>query len=51
MEESVAYDVAFALVNGGTLPEPLYRLAVKTFGQHGTNELILPPSASPAWCR
>jgi 4-carboxymuconolactone decarboxylase len=22
------------------LPEPLYRLAVKTFGQHGTNELI-----------
>ena len=27
-------------VRGGTLPEPLYRLAVKTFGQHGTNELI-----------
>lgn len=39
-EESVAYDVAFALVEGGTLPEPLYRLAVETFGQHGTNELI-----------
>jgi 4-carboxymuconolactone decarboxylase len=39
-EESVAYDVAFALVNGGTLPEPCYRLAVQTFGQHGTNELI-----------
>jgi 4-carboxymuconolactone decarboxylase len=39
-EEGVGYDVAFALVNGGTLPEPVYRLAVKTFGQHGTNELI-----------
>lgn len=39
-EESVAYDVAFKLVRGGTLPEPLYRLAVETFGQHGTNELI-----------
>jgi 4-carboxymuconolactone decarboxylase len=39
-EESVAYDVAFALVNGGVLPEPCYRLAVDTFGQHGANELI-----------
>jgi alkylhydroperoxidase family enzyme len=39
-EESVAFDVAYALSRGGTLPEPLYRLAVKTFGQHGTNELI-----------
>ena len=39
-EESVAYDVAFALVNGGVLPEPCYRLAVETFGQHGANELI-----------
>jgi len=39
-QESVAYDVAFALVNGGVLPEPCYRLAVHTFGQHGTNELI-----------
>lgn len=39
-EESAAYDVAFALVNGGTLPEPCYRLAVEIFGQHGTNELI-----------
>jgi 4-carboxymuconolactone decarboxylase len=38
--ESVAFDFAYALVRGGTLPEPLYRLAVKTFGQHGTNELI-----------
>ena len=39
-DESVAYDVAYKLVRGGTLPEPLYRLAVETFGQHGTNELI-----------
>jgi alkylhydroperoxidase family enzyme len=39
-EESIAFDVAHALVRGGTLPEPLYRLAVDTFGQHGTNELI-----------
>jgi hypothetical protein len=39
-EEGVAYDVAFALVNGGVLPEPCYRLAVATFGQHGASELI-----------
>jgi alkylhydroperoxidase family enzyme len=39
-DESVAYDLSFALVRGGVLPEPLYRLAVATFGQHGTNELI-----------
>jgi 4-carboxymuconolactone decarboxylase len=39
-DESVAFDVAYKLVRGGTLPEPLYRLAVETFGQHGTNELI-----------
>jgi 4-carboxymuconolactone decarboxylase len=39
-EESVSFDVAYALCRGGTLPEPLYRLAVTTFGQHGTNELI-----------
>jgi hypothetical protein len=39
-DESVAFDFAYALVRGGTLPEPLYRLAVQTLGQHGTNELI-----------
>ena len=39
-EEAVAFDVAYKLVRGGTLPEPLYRLAVDTFGQHGTNEMI-----------
>jgi 4-carboxymuconolactone decarboxylase len=39
-DESVAFDFAYALARGGTLPEPIYRLAVETFGQHGTNELI-----------
>lgn len=39
-EEGIAYDLAFALVNGGVLQEPIYRLAVDTFGQHGANELI-----------
>ena len=39
-EESVAYDVAYKLVRGGVLPEPLYRLAVDTFGQHGANEMF-----------
>ena len=39
-EESVAFDLAYKLVRGGTLPEPLYRLAVETFGQRGTNEMI-----------
>lgn len=39
-EENVAFDFSYALSRGGTLPEPLYRLAVTTFGQHGTNELI-----------
>jgi 4-carboxymuconolactone decarboxylase len=39
-EEGVAYDAAFALCRGGVLPEPVYRLAVGTFGQHGANELF-----------
>jgi alkylhydroperoxidase family enzyme len=39
-EESVAYDVAYALCRGSTLPEPLYRLSMATFGQNGTSELI-----------
>lgn len=39
-QESIAFDVAYALSRGGVLPEPLYRLAIATFGQHGTNELI-----------
>jgi 4-carboxymuconolactone decarboxylase len=39
-EENVAFDFAHALCRGGVLPEPLYRLALATFGQRGTNELI-----------
>jgi alkylhydroperoxidase family enzyme len=39
-EESIAFDLAYALVRGGTLPEPVYRLALATFGQHGLNEMI-----------
>lgn len=39
-DESVAFDLAYCLSRGGTLPEPIYRLAVATFGQRGTNELI-----------
>ena len=39
-DESVAFDLAYKLVRGGTLPEPLYRRAVETFDQHGTNEMI-----------
>ena len=39
-DESIAFDVAYKLVRGGVLPEPLYRLAVATFGQHGANEMI-----------
>ena len=39
-DESVAFDVAYKLVRSGTLPEPLYRLAVDAFGQHGPNEMI-----------
>ena len=39
-DASVDFDVAYALARGGVLPEPLYRLAVATFGQHGANELI-----------
>ncbi|HEX7781999.1 MAG TPA: carboxymuconolactone decarboxylase family protein [Sphingobium sp.] len=39
-EEGCAYDVAFALCNGGVLPEPCYARALKLFGQHATNELI-----------
>ena len=38
-QEAVAYDVAYALVNGGVLPELTYRAAVKEFGQHGAAEL------------
>lgn len=39
-DESIAFDLAYALVRGGTLPEPIYALARRTFGQHGLNEMI-----------
>ena len=39
-DENVAFDFSYALCRGGALPEPLYRLALATFGQRGTNELI-----------
>jgi 4-carboxymuconolactone decarboxylase len=39
-DEGLAYDIAHALCAGSVLPEPLYRLALKSFGQRGTNELI-----------
>jgi 4-carboxymuconolactone decarboxylase len=37
--EAVAYDFAYALVNGGVLPELTYRAAVQEFGPHGAAEL------------
>ena len=39
-EEAVAYDVASALVQHGTLPELNYRQAAQAFGEHGAAELI-----------
>ena len=38
-QEAVAYDVASALVGGGTLPELTWRAAVQTFGRDGAAEL------------
>lgn len=39
-EEACAFDLAWALLRGGVLPEPCYARSVAVFGQHGTNELI-----------
>jgi 4-carboxymuconolactone decarboxylase len=39
-DESIGYDLAHALCNRGTLPEPLYRLGLATFGQRGIDEMI-----------
>jgi 4-carboxymuconolactone decarboxylase len=39
-EEAVAYDLASALVSGGTLPAPTYQQAVRLFGEEGTAEFI-----------
>jgi hypothetical protein len=38
-QEAVAFDFAWALVNGGVLPELTYRAAVEQFGVHGAAEL------------
>lgn len=38
--EAVAYDMASALVSGGTLPALTYKQAVELFGENGTAELI-----------
>ncbi|MEP9351461.1 carboxymuconolactone decarboxylase family protein [Xanthobacter sp. KR7-225] len=38
--EGVTYDVTHALLDGGPLPELLYRRAVETFGEAGAGELI-----------
>jgi 4-carboxymuconolactone decarboxylase len=39
-EETVAYDLASALVSGGVLPELTYQQAVELFGQEATAEFI-----------
>ncbi|GGF32184.1 hypothetical protein GCM10011611_42960 [Aliidongia dinghuensis] len=39
-EEAVAYDLASALVSGGTLPALTYQQAVGLFGEEGTAEFI-----------
>ena len=39
-EESIAYDVASALVDGHVLPEITYRQAIGAFGESGAAELI-----------
>ena len=39
-DESIAYDVASALVDGHVLPELTYRQAVAAFGESGAAELI-----------
>ena len=39
-EEALAYDMASALVAGGTLPELTYRQAVNLFGEAGAAEFI-----------
>jgi 4-carboxymuconolactone decarboxylase len=38
-DEGIAYDMAAALVSGGTLPELTWRSAVRTFGDAGAVEL------------
>lgn len=39
-DEALIYDVTFSLVNGGVLPELIYKQAIERFGEDGTAELI-----------
>jgi len=39
-DEAVAFDVAYLLCRGGSLPEPAWRLAVEAFGDLGAAQLI-----------
>lgn len=39
-DEAVAFDVAYALCQGGPLPEPTWQRAVDAFGELGTSQLI-----------
>jgi 4-carboxymuconolactone decarboxylase len=39
-DEACAYDVAYSLVRGSTLPELVYQTAIKRFGKEGAAELI-----------
>jgi 4-carboxymuconolactone decarboxylase len=39
-EESVAYDVASALVSGGVLPALTYQQSISAFGEEGTAEFV-----------
>jgi 4-carboxymuconolactone decarboxylase len=39
-DEAVAFDVAYALCQGGPLPEPTWQLAVDAFSELGASELI-----------
>jgi alkylhydroperoxidase family enzyme len=39
-DEALAYDASWALVNGGVLPEMVYKKLVERFGEDGTAEFI-----------
>lgn len=39
-DEALVYDFTFALVNGGLLPELVYKKAIHKFGEESTAELI-----------
>jgi 4-carboxymuconolactone decarboxylase len=40
LDESLAYDITSSLVNGGILPELVYKKSIERFGQEATAELI-----------